>query len=120
MALDNVDQGNTSEPPMGNEAAEDDDEPDERDNSATIQKMCKHARKHFSPADWGEFHAAVKKNHDAVMSGAEVEAMDEPPPFPGRHRPGGKMDPERAHDAASGSASQPSSMPRRTQATCLK
>lgn len=40
MALDNVDQGNTSEPPMGNEAAEDDDEPDERENSATIQKMC--------------------------------------------------------------------------------
>lgn len=78
------------------------DEP--RDNSATIDRMCSHARKHFSPSDWDEFHHKVTDGYWKAMAGEpddDDQAEDEPPDFPGKpKRPGVKAQDEAAMDEA--------------------
>jgi hypothetical protein len=77
-------------------ARDEDDESEtfsDNPSSATVDKMIRHAHKNFSPGDWNEFEAKVKNHHAQVMSGqpgdADVDAMDEPPPFKGQaKRPG--------------------------------
>lgn len=66
------------------------EEREEKEAEDEEEEMSSAAEKYFGKDAWAKF----KKARDARRKGAK----DEPPEFPGRQRPGGGMDPERAHD----------------------